>query len=225
MKAVLYWWRAFGAHLAADASGDPPLRHSRRRGPGRPCRGPTDRVRLRALPEFHQRRARSASTSPTAPGTSLIAKVSALPGIRSSAAWLGLDANPVVHGHVDDSFLTDPSPEAYHGEYFTQDTVTVLRGRLPQPTPLMRSPSPPVWPSSSGSAWEATSPTSTRTPKSRRWSSTATPPTGSSALSSNRRCWSTSSTRPRVPSSRRRRRRRRGPASKAPSPSRGSGCG
>ena len=42
-----------------------------------------------------------------APGTSLIARVSDLPGIRSSAAWLGLDANPVVHGRVDDFFVTD----------------------------------------------------------------------------------------------------------------------
>src|SRR6202167_4626897 len=41
------------------------------------------------------------------PDTSLIRKVAALPGVRSSAAWVGLDANPVVHGRVDDAFETD----------------------------------------------------------------------------------------------------------------------
>ena len=66
-------------------------------------------------------------------GTALIAKVSALHGIRSSAAWLGLDGNPVVHGHVDDSFLTDALAGSLNGEYITQDTATVLKGRLPHP--------------------------------------------------------------------------------------------
>ena len=66
------------------------------------------------------------------PGTSVIAKVSALPGIRSSAAWLGLNANPVVHGRVDDAFLTDSLSGTYHGAFFTQDTMTVLHGRLPR---------------------------------------------------------------------------------------------
>jgi putative ABC transport system permease protein len=66
------------------------------------------------------------------PGTSVIAKVSALPGVRSSAAWLGLNANPVVHGRVDDAFLTDSLSGTYHGAFFTQDTMTVLHGRLPR---------------------------------------------------------------------------------------------
>ena len=65
------------------------------------------------------------------PDTSLIAKVAALPGVRSSAAWLGLDANPVVHGHVDDSFVTDGFAGSVNGELFTQDTMTVEAGRLP----------------------------------------------------------------------------------------------
>jgi hypothetical protein len=68
-----------------------------------------------------------------APGTALIHRVSDLRGIRSSAAWLGLDANPVVHGHVDDSFVTDALAGSLKGEYITQDRATVLRGRLPHP--------------------------------------------------------------------------------------------
>jgi FtsX-like permease family len=66
-------------------------------------------------------------------GAALIKKVSRLPGIRSSADWLGLDANPVVHGHVDDSFVTDDVAGSLKGEYITQDRATVLRGRLPDP--------------------------------------------------------------------------------------------
>jgi hypothetical protein len=45
---------------------------------------------------------------------------------------LGLNANPVVHGRVDDAFLTDALDGTYHGAFFTQDTMTVLRGRLPR---------------------------------------------------------------------------------------------
>ena len=66
------------------------------------------------------------------PGTSVIAKVSAVPGVRSGAAWLGLNANPVVHGRVDDAFLTDALDGTYHGAFFTQDAMTVLHGRLPR---------------------------------------------------------------------------------------------
>jgi hypothetical protein len=66
-------------------------------------------------------------------GTTLIGKVSHLRGIRSSADWLGLDANPVVHGHLDNSFVTDGFAGSLKGEYITQDRMTVLRGRLPHP--------------------------------------------------------------------------------------------
>src|ERR1700733_12006553 len=38
--------------------------------------------------------------------TSLISRVERLPGVRSSAAWVGLDGNPIVGGRVDDSFST-----------------------------------------------------------------------------------------------------------------------
>jgi FtsX-like permease family len=67
------------------------------------------------------------------PDMSLIAKVEHLPGVRSSAAWAGLDANPVVHGRVDDSFLTDAVSGSVDGGFYRQDTLSVLRGRLPRP--------------------------------------------------------------------------------------------
>ncbi len=54
-----------------------------------------------------------------------------LPGVRSSAAWLGLDANPVIHGKVNPSFQTDGVAGSVDGEYFTHDTMTVLAGHLP----------------------------------------------------------------------------------------------
>ena len=65
--------------------------------------------------------------------TSLIAKVEHLPGVRSSAAFAGLDANPVVHGRVDDSFLTNSVESSVDGAFYRQDTLTVLSGRLPHP--------------------------------------------------------------------------------------------
>jgi hypothetical protein len=66
--------------------------------------------------------------------TSLIARVEHLPGVRSRAAFVGLDANPVVHGRVDDSFLTDSVESSVDGEFYGQDALTVLRGRLPRRT-------------------------------------------------------------------------------------------
>ena len=66
------------------------------------------------------------------PDTSLIAKVASLPGVRTSGAWVGLAAYPVVHGHVNDAFLTDALDGSLTGEGFTQDTMTVVKGRLPR---------------------------------------------------------------------------------------------
>ncbi len=67
------------------------------------------------------------------PDTSLDARVAALPGVVASAAWVGLDANPVFHGRVDDSFLDDNLVGSLSGAFFTQDRATVLSGRLPTP--------------------------------------------------------------------------------------------
>src|SRR5271155_3848304 len=63
--------------------------------------------------------------------TSLNTRVSSLPGIRSSSAWMGFDAEPIVHGQVDDSFTTDGLQGSVSGDFFTQDTMTVLQGHLP----------------------------------------------------------------------------------------------
>jgi len=56
-----------------------------------------------------------------------------LPVVLSAGIWLGLAANPVVHGRVDDSFTTDAVAGSLDGEYFRQDRVTVVAGRLPRP--------------------------------------------------------------------------------------------
>jgi FtsX-like permease family len=63
--------------------------------------------------------------------TSLIGRVEHLAGVRSSAAWAGVDANPVVRGAVNDSFLTDSVASSVDGAFYRQDTLTVLSGRLP----------------------------------------------------------------------------------------------
>jgi FtsX-like permease family len=69
------------------------------------------------------------------PGPSLAAvrQIERLPGVLSGAAELGLDANPVVDGRVDDSFVTDGLGGSLDGEYFGQDRGTVVAGRLPRP--------------------------------------------------------------------------------------------
>jgi hypothetical protein len=62
-----------------------------------------------------------------------IRQVERLPGVVSGGAWLGLDGQPVIHGRVDDSFLVGGLAGSLDGEYFRQDRVTVLAGRLPGP--------------------------------------------------------------------------------------------
>jgi hypothetical protein len=68
------------------------------------------------------------------PGPSLVVvrQIERLPGVLSGAAQLGLGANPVVHGRVDDSFLTDALAGSLDGEYFRQDRVSVVAGLLPR---------------------------------------------------------------------------------------------
>jgi hypothetical protein len=69
------------------------------------------------------------------PGTPVlrpISLISSLPGVVSHVAYIGVFAFPVVHGRLDHSFLTDGINASLDGEWFTQDRMTVLAGRLPR---------------------------------------------------------------------------------------------
>jgi hypothetical protein len=72
-----------------------------------------------------------AGALPGLPPLKPITLVSSLPGVAAHATYIGLYGLPVVHGQVDDSFLTDSVNGSLDGEYFSQDRVTVLAGRLP----------------------------------------------------------------------------------------------
>jgi len=63
----------------------------------------------------------------------VIKEIEHLPGALSTAAWLGLGGQPVIGGKVDDSFLTDALVGSLDGEYYRQDKLIVLAGRLPPP--------------------------------------------------------------------------------------------
>ena len=81
------------------------------------------------------------------PVLAAIPKIAGLPAVRpgQSAAWLGLAANPVIHGRVDDSFLDDNLVGSYSGagsrddDYFRQDRMTVVAGLLRGWMPPARS--------------------------------------------------------------------------------------
>jgi putative ABC transport system permease protein len=60
-----------------------------------------------------------------------IALISGLPGITSHAAFMGLNAFPVVHGNINDSFLTNDVIGSVDGAYFRQDQVVPINGTLP----------------------------------------------------------------------------------------------
>jgi ABC-type lipoprotein release transport system permease subunit len=65
------------------------------------------------------------------PVLSIVHAVENLPGKVSAAAYLGLNGQPVINGKVDPSFQTDGIAVSLDGEYFRQDKVTVLAGKLP----------------------------------------------------------------------------------------------
>ena len=54
--------------------------------------------------------------------------ISSLPGVISHAAYIGLNCSPVVHGRVENSYLTNSANGSLDGEYFSQDRMTVLAG-------------------------------------------------------------------------------------------------
>jgi hypothetical protein len=61
----------------------------------------------------------------------VVRQIERLPGTLSAAAWLGLNAAPVIHGKVDPSFETDGLNGSLDGDYFRQDKMTVLAGKVP----------------------------------------------------------------------------------------------
>jgi hypothetical protein len=58
--------------------------------------------------------------------------ISSLPGVVASATYVGLNGLPLVHGRIDHSFLTNSLNGSLDGEYFSQDRMNVLAGRLPR---------------------------------------------------------------------------------------------
>lgn len=52
---------------------------------------------------------------PGVPAARLITLISGLPGITSSAAFLGMNSEPVFHGRVDDAYLTNLRYSAFIG--------------------------------------------------------------------------------------------------------------
>ena len=68
------------------------------------------------------------------PGLSIMEPVKrlwSLPGAVSHATYVGLNALPVIRGKIDDSFITDSIEGSLDGAGFTQDTMTVVSGKLP----------------------------------------------------------------------------------------------
>jgi putative ABC transport system permease protein len=64
-------------------------------------------------------------------GTQPITLISSLPGIISHAAYVGLNGFPVVNGGAVSSFLIGSLNGSFDGEYFSQDRMTVLAGKIP----------------------------------------------------------------------------------------------
>jgi FtsX-like permease family len=68
---------------------------------------------------------------PAEPVLRPIRLIRGLHGVVSSATYIGLNARPIVHGHVDLSANAPILNGSLDGEYFRQDRMTVLAGHLP----------------------------------------------------------------------------------------------
>jgi hypothetical protein len=66
--------------------------------------------------------------------TQSMSLISSLRGVIGHAAYLGLNGAPVVRGQVLHSFMTGSVNGSLDGEFFRQDRLTVIAGRLPEPT-------------------------------------------------------------------------------------------
>ena len=130
MNAAFYFWRSarLGTHrralvVALVCGLLARWRWERWRGPR------TDSAYARYLASIN-----SSDVFVNVPGPILasLRQIGHLPVVLSSGVWLGLSANPVVHGRVDESFTDDALAGSLGGEYFRQDRVTVMAGRLPR---------------------------------------------------------------------------------------------
>ena len=126
-----------------------------------------------------------------------VSLISSLPGVVSHAAYIGVYAFPVVHGHLDHSFLTDSINCSLDGEWFRQDRMTVLAGRLPRLDSTSEICSPRSWPSCSARVSAVTSrmPTAGWTQKGSPRGSHSPGPTGWQRSRKSRRPWWISPTR------------------------------
>ena len=61
----------------------------------------------------------------------VLKEITRVPGALSSAAWVGLNAEPVIKGKIDPAFLTDAIAGSMDGEFYRQDKLTVIAGKLP----------------------------------------------------------------------------------------------
>jgi hypothetical protein len=68
------------------------------------------------------------------PVMAAVQRIEAAPMVNSGAAWLGMDADPVIHGQPDLAYQTNNLEGSLNGEFYRQDRVTVLAGKLPPPT-------------------------------------------------------------------------------------------
>jgi hypothetical protein len=67
---------------------------------------------------------------PGMPATRPLTLISRLPGVTAAAPYLGLVGAPVVHGHITWSFLLSSLNGTLDREWYQQDKLTVLSGRL-----------------------------------------------------------------------------------------------
>ena len=67
---------------------------------------------------------------PGMPATRPLTLISHLPGVTASASYLGLLGAPVIHGHITWSFLAASLNGTLDREWYKQDRLTVLAGRL-----------------------------------------------------------------------------------------------
>ena len=67
---------------------------------------------------------------PGMPATRPFTLISHLPGVTASAPYLGLAGAPVIHGHIRWSFMTADINGTLNREWYQQDRLTVVAGRL-----------------------------------------------------------------------------------------------